>query len=52
MADRFRASFGVFTDDYNIHNVPGLADRSGPSFGGLSSGFDGNFWNARQAQSV
>jgi hypothetical protein len=34
-ADHLRLSIGTLSDYYNIHNVPGLADRSSINFSGL-----------------
>jgi hypothetical protein len=35
VADHLRLSIGTLTDYYNIHNVPGLTDRSSANFSGL-----------------
>ena len=39
VVEHFRASLGVLTDHYSIHNVPGLDDRTGLGFGGTTSEF-------------
>jgi hypothetical protein len=35
VAEHLRLSIGTLTDYYNIHNVPGLSDRSSANFSGL-----------------
>jgi len=52
MADRFRASFGDSPMTTTFTGWPVLRIAAGHLLADCRARFDGNFWNARQAQSV